>query len=200
VTHYESLGVSRTATAAELREAFRRAARAAHPDRHGDASAARMAAINEAWHVLGDPDRRRRYDADLAAAERPSSSGASATMRADGSDANPPAHEPYRFDHHEPARFPFRFMAALASLGVALVLVGVIVYDPPAPVAPDGILHPGDCVALSEGFEASEVSCTGEYDAVVDQLVAFDAVCPADTEAFRDRQGLGIACVVRSLP
>ena len=88
-------------------------------------------------------------------------------------------------------------MAALASVGVLLVVVGVITYDPPPPTAPDGILRAGDCVDLTATLEAVEVQC-GTHDAVVDRLVPFDQVCPADTEGYRDRQGMGIACVVRS--
>ena len=62
VTHYERLGVRPTATATEIRDAYRVAARSAHPDRHGDASSVRMASINESYRVLRDPDRRRGYD------------------------------------------------------------------------------------------------------------------------------------------
>ena len=63
---YERLGVASTATAAEIRTAYRRLARAAHPDHAG--SAREMAVLNEAWHVLGDPARRAAYD---RAAARP---------------------------------------------------------------------------------------------------------------------------------
>ena len=191
MTHYDALGAERTATTTELREAFRRAARAAHPDRHGEASSQQMAAVNEAWHVLGDAERRRRYDADLDAAER--------AGRADQSPGRQPivtTSTPTPVTHVEPARFPWRFMAGLLSVGVALVVAGVIVYDPPPPAGPDGILRPGDCVTLSASFEATEVTC-GEHDAVVDRLIPFDQICPADTQPYRDQQGMGTACVVR---
>jgi len=75
--HYERLGVRRDATAAELRQAYRRKALDAHPDRRVDGSAAAdvMAAINDAWDVLGDPTRRAEYDrllsADAPARARP---------------------------------------------------------------------------------------------------------------------------------
>jgi curved DNA-binding protein CbpA len=192
VTHYDALGAERTATTTELREAFRRAARAAHPDRHGEASSRQMAAVNEAWHVLGDAERRRRYDAELDAAERSGSSDQSSSRQSTA--AAPP---PTPVAHVEPARFPWRFMAGLLSVGVALVVTGVIVYDPPPPAAPDGILRPGDCVALSQSLAAVEVPC-GEHDAVVDRLIPFDQICPADTQPYRDQQGMGTACVVLS--
>jgi curved DNA-binding protein CbpA len=63
-THYEVLGVSRQATAAEVRAAYRAAARDHHPDAGGEAH--RMRELNAAWQVLGDPVRRAAYDRALA--------------------------------------------------------------------------------------------------------------------------------------
>ena len=55
VTHYEVLGVSRDASTSQIRAAFRRLARAHHPDTSASGSAESLAPINEAWRVLGDP-------------------------------------------------------------------------------------------------------------------------------------------------
>jgi hypothetical protein len=63
-SHYEVLGVAATASAAEVRAAYRQAARDHHPDFGGDAL--RMQDLNAAWHVLGDPVRRAAYDRQLA--------------------------------------------------------------------------------------------------------------------------------------
>lgn len=61
--YYEVLGVPRTATADELQSAYRKLARANHPDINKDPGAEdRFKEINEAYHVLADPDTRRRYD------------------------------------------------------------------------------------------------------------------------------------------
>jgi curved DNA-binding protein len=61
--YYEVLGVPRTAGADELQNAYRRLARANHPDVNKDPAAEeRFKEINEAYHVLSDPDLRRRYD------------------------------------------------------------------------------------------------------------------------------------------
>lgn len=72
VSHYDVLGVSADADAESLRRAFVALARRFHPDRHVGADAAtrreaerRMREITEAWAVLGDPVRRRRYDLGL---------------------------------------------------------------------------------------------------------------------------------------
>lgn len=61
LSHYETLGVEPTATADEIRTAYRFATRRSHPDLGGDAE--KMAAINRAYEVLSDPARRAAYDA-----------------------------------------------------------------------------------------------------------------------------------------
>jgi len=62
--YYKTLGVSRTATDKEIKQAFRKLARQFHPDVNpGDAKAeARFKDVNEANEVLSDPDKRRTYD------------------------------------------------------------------------------------------------------------------------------------------
>ena len=62
--YYKTLGVSRQVSDAELKRAFRRLARRFHPDVNpSDAQAdARFKEINEAYQVLSDPEKRRRYD------------------------------------------------------------------------------------------------------------------------------------------
>jgi molecular chaperone DnaJ len=58
--YYEILGVGKTASADELKKAFRRAAVQHHPDRGGDE--AQFKEVNEAYEVLKDPSKRQRYD------------------------------------------------------------------------------------------------------------------------------------------
>jgi DnaJ-class molecular chaperone len=62
--YYSTLGVSKTATEKEVKQAFRKLARKFHPDVNpGDKQAEhRFKEINEAYEVLGDPDKRRKYD------------------------------------------------------------------------------------------------------------------------------------------
>ena len=61
---YETLGVVRTATDAELKAAFRKAAMQCHPDRHpGDKQAeSRFKELNEAYQHLSDGQKRAAYD------------------------------------------------------------------------------------------------------------------------------------------
>ena len=61
---YETLGVAKTASDAELKSAFRKAAMQCHPDRHpGDKQAeARFKELNEAYQHLSDAQKRAAYD------------------------------------------------------------------------------------------------------------------------------------------
>ena len=62
--YYETLGVPRTASQADIKKAFRKLARENHPDKKpGDQQAERrFKAVNEANAVLSDPDKRKKYD------------------------------------------------------------------------------------------------------------------------------------------
>jgi len=62
--YYQTLGVDRTASADDIKKAYRKQVRKYHPDvsKHQDADA-RTKEINEAYEVLGDADKRAAYDA-----------------------------------------------------------------------------------------------------------------------------------------
>lgn len=62
--YYEILGVGRSATTDEIKRAFRKLAMECHPDRNpGDVEAeARFKALSEAYSILSDDEKRRRYD------------------------------------------------------------------------------------------------------------------------------------------
>ncbi len=60
-SHYEELGVSKSASPDEIKRAYRKKAVETHPDKGGDAED--FAKVAEAYEVLGDPERKLLYDA-----------------------------------------------------------------------------------------------------------------------------------------
>src|SRR6184192_4758399 len=78
--YYETLGVPKTATEDEIRTAFRKLARKHHPDVAKDKKAAeeKFKEINEAYEVLSDAEKRKKYDqlgADWSRYERAGADG-----------------------------------------------------------------------------------------------------------------------------
>ncbi len=189
--HYATLGVPASASRDEIRDAYRRLARANHPDSHGDSSAARMAAINAAWNALSDPGRRAMYDASrrsTSAGQASAAGPSSPTPRAAPVVPTPvPA---------TPGRFPWRFLLVIATIGITFVIVNAALAEPDPIVPPDNLLEPGSCVSIEDNGDAREVVCNGVNEGVVKAFIALDATCPVGTERHRDRQGMGIACVI----
>ncbi len=76
--YYEVLGVSKDASADELKKAYKKLAKKYHPDMNpGDKDAeAKFKELNEAYAVLSDPDQRAKYDRYGHAAFDPASGGA----------------------------------------------------------------------------------------------------------------------------
>ena len=67
MTYYDILGVTRSATASEIKRAYRKLAVRYHPDKNPDPAAEQLfKLINEAYEVLGDPPKRSRYDLELS--------------------------------------------------------------------------------------------------------------------------------------
>lgn len=185
--HYDVLGISPTASADDVRTAFRRRAREHHPDTSKlPDSAKKMAEINRAWSVLSDPVKRFDYDRSLRAK---STTQQSASRESDDFvDVTRPGPV-------YPARFPWRGILFFGVVAIIAVLVMHATAKPVGPEVPDNLLAAGSCIELDAERFAREVSCMNSYDGIVRQLVALDRDCPSDTTGYLDRQGMGIACV-----
>jgi curved DNA-binding protein CbpA len=78
---YIVLGVPRQASAAEIARAYRRAARASHPDSGVAGSAERFRVVSDAYDQLRDPRRRAMYDRSHPLARSPTASAPGGSVR-----------------------------------------------------------------------------------------------------------------------
>ena len=180
--YYEVLGVTPTASIEQIRTAYRDKVRIIHPDSAVVASptaSLQMAEVVRAWSTLSNADLRRAYDEELF-------------------DAQSELDESFPPTPIVRGNFPKGLIGWILAIGIAGVLVLNVLSDPIAPAKPDGLLQSGSCVVVDTNKLAVEVGCEVDHYGVVRQLIGFDMTCPSDTEAIRDRQGMGQACVVPS--
>jgi len=200
--HYAVLGVARNATIDDIRRAYRDRMRKAHPDSRGgtgsstSSTTAEVTRIAEAWNVLSSPARRAAYDLQLATGSA-AGVGAVATGNAARAttSATPPGYDPNLDRVYPPARFPWRFVLTIIGIGAAILIVLHIMGDPMPERGIDGLISAGSCVDFDQLGAAFEVPCSGPHQAVVRELVPFDAPCDSDTTQARDRQGMGTVCI-----
>lgn len=166
-----------------------------------------MAALNEAYRVLGDPGRRALYDRALDGGASGSAAGSTAGSSAAGAGTTASSDEDliatirrttYNYDapSPRPARIPWRFLGVIGAIGIGAVLLGAAFIDGPTEPEPDGVIRTGSCVEVLPNSDVREVRCDGAGDLVVDRLVPLDARCPGGTTPHRDQLGLGVACVL----
>jgi len=136
-THYDLLGVGPDATVEEIQRAYRLLALRHHPDVAPDVDMTVMAAINDAWAVLSDADRRRTYDASLRRIETeptaaPPVGGMAGQAAADDNldpgdldlDPDDLSDEPYSPGEHTPAD-----MLVMTPVLLVIAAVGVFFFS-----------------------------------------------------------------------
>ena len=174
-----------------------------HPDADGletaDFSLA-LAAVSQAWSVLGNTTSRRLYDESLSAkskypqAPNPKKSTVNENLDNFTDDFIDVT------DFEVPrvivrAKVPWRFLLSLVAVGALLILILHSTSSPSIQQGPDSLIQSGSCVVFDSTQAVYEVSCDGPHDGVVRQLIGFDRTCSSDTFGYRDRQGMGIACL-----
>ena len=194
-SHYETLGVAATASAAQVRAAYRRRARDVHPDRQvggrapdsDEESRSRradeaMRELNEAWRVLGDPGRRHAYDQALLV--RPSVRSAP-RRSVDDLDDRPYFHPPA-----EPGDIGVALARGLPWAAAIIVLVGIFVFTAFAGGSGDddevsGSDLVGSCVRLERGGVVTKVPCDEPNSGRVDLVTVRSSLCPEGSSSAR---------------
>jgi len=133
VTHYDVLGVTRSADDATIRRAYLELARLLHPDADGgDADA--MVVLNEAWAVLGDPEARAGYDAEIGIESRAFASRPASTAFVPYDDTDDEGADDWRYepDEGDPRTAPHRrvLFAPVVCLALAALVTGIWLVSP----------------------------------------------------------------------
>jgi len=198
-TLYDVLGVVPTASAEELRRAYLSRARESHPDRYVDASAAqrdaaegRMREVNEAWRVLGNARRRRRYDLELMPA-RPYTADVRFASRSDGT-------MPEVIDYDD-VDGTARIIRGLPWMIVVVVLFAIFVFTAyaatggqttPTPTPANNL---GRCVRTTGDSAVSPAACGSDGARLVIATVDPTQQCPAGTERLAPLSGTTVYCL-----
>ena len=204
-THYEVLGVERSADTEQIRRAYLAAARKWHPDRFAgrppeESARAEVAMrrVNEAWATLGNAAARRRYDLEVFDHGPSSFDG----IRVDDgvTRIDPRLLDPEFLAARRDAQIreistrsalALRVAPVLAVLGL---LLGIFIFTAyaanrvrgpaptPVPGPPLGAgIEANDCVDVIGGPALLEVPCTATADGQVISAHLGDGVCPPMT-------------------
>lgn len=202
------LGVAPDSGHDEIRRAYTARAFALHPDRLGpdatdaerEAAAWRMAEVNAAWWVLGNPSRRADFDLGRERSRRPgSAAGAAPGDRRDTAPAEAP-YPPENVPDLEPEvagaptviRRPSRWrvygpviVAGVLVVVVVFVLIIASVSAPPDPenVETTGLFPVGSCVQITPARTVVPAACDATGAVTVLGREPFPQPCPPRTAA-----------------
>lgn len=207
-THYETLGVSRSADRETVRRAYLVIARANHPDRQPSGQSQRVEAerkiraANAAWNILSDPAKRREYDMSLP----------------DRTVPRPPQNtEPTLEDRRPPPPSGIVVSANTAPLWkwgpiVVAVLIGAVLIIgsayatsqdpksvPTSTPATTNQFVPGSCVLILAGPSgkiAQLAGCDQQYTSIVSSQVDSPRPCPPLTVEVPLAGGKTTLCLV----
>ncbi len=145
-----------------------------------------MAAVNEAWRVLGDAGRRRQYDRDQAAAAMPPRPSPSRSARPD---PDPDFDVAVEADGDVVTKAMRGFpLVALLLVLLAIFIVSAFAAQgarsPRSSGASDGVVEVGSCVRVATGVPVVEVPCTESHDGRAAAVVPLDLPCPASTDYY----------------
>jgi hypothetical protein len=155
-----------------------------------------MAAVNEAWRVLGDPGRRRQYDrAQAARATAPSAPAPRV--------APIPEPEETFSDHTDDAVSRAMRSAPLIAILVVLLMIFVVTAFAArgahsardGTTQPNGLVEVGSCVLVETGQPVAPVPCTQPHDGRAAAVVPLDLSCPANTDYYVAPGGRARVCV-----
>jgi molecular chaperone DnaJ len=197
MNHYDTLRVTSGASDAELHEAYRSLARRLHPDAPGG-NEQKMAQLNEAWRVLGDPGRRAMYDAERrgtvgSVRGQPASPRASRFDAASTESARPYAGEIGRGPRRWPA-ISLMLVATMAAIFVFTAYATNVHSGDVPPFSSPRVLDADMCVNV-QGGSIVETPCNRPHYGVVKSVIARDARCPAGTEGHYSNDGEHYVCI-----
>lgn len=211
-THYETLQVVPSASYEKIRRAYYDAARQWHPDHFVDGSPEEAATAetamrlaNEAWHVLGDEQKRRDYDRGLrggaSGAGRNYDGAATITVDDGVTRIDPRLIDPGVLDARrrqqldDADQVSFRVRSILPFVGFVGMMIGIFIFtayargdSEPLPSeqtvpGPSVGVRANACVRLLQGGTLIEVPCDGITDGRLVRVLEVDSPfdCPIET-------------------
>lgn len=173
-SYYELLGVSRTATAEEIRSAYVHLMKQHHPDAAASANGATdfAALLNRCYAVLRDPVKRSYYDAELSASD---------LMRV----------APPRLDHPARHRGEGRSAQLVVLVGAVIAMTWILL---------NFAKEQPELAAAAEWIAAPRVAATSTALPLPDAAVTQQTVDQARTVSIRDAERVSRDCFARASP